>query len=72
MGGEINNYIGDAIMAIFGLKQSRQQILRSINTGLEMLKAMDEFKNYLKEAYGRSFDIRIGIQCGGGCGFSWI
>ena len=63
-GGEINNYIGDAIMAIFGLKQSRQQILRSINTGLEMLKAMDEFKNYLKEAYGRSFDIRIGIQCG--------
>ena len=63
-GGEINNYIGDAIMAIFGLKQSRQQILRSINTGLEMLKAMDEFKSYLKEAYGRSFDIRIGIQCG--------
>ena len=63
-GGEINNYIGDAIMAIFGLKQSRQQVLRSINSGLEMLRAMDEFKNYLKEAYGRSFDIRIGIQCG--------
>ena len=58
-GGEINNYIGDAIMAIFGLKQSRQQILRSINTGIEMLKAMDEFKNYLHQAYGRSFDVRI-------------
>ncbi len=63
-GGEINNYIGDAIMAIFGLKQSRQQILRSINTGIEMLKAMDEFKNYLHQAYGRSFDVRIGIHFG--------
>ena len=63
-GGEINNYIGDAIMAIFGLKQSRQQILRSINSGLEMLNAMDEYKSYLTEAYGRSFDIRIGVHCG--------
>ena len=63
-GGEINNYIGDAIMAIFGLKESRQQILRSVNTGLQMLEAMDEFKIYLKEAYDRIFDIRIGIHNG--------
>ncbi|GIS84514.1 MAG: hypothetical protein CM1200mP16_08140 [Nitrospina sp.] len=28
-GGEVNNYIGDAILAIFGLKESRQQILRT-------------------------------------------
>jgi len=63
-GGEINNYIGDAIMAIFGLKESRQQILRSVNTGLQMLEAMDEFKKYLKEAYDRIFDMRIGIHFG--------
>ena len=63
-GGEINNYIGDAIMAIFGLKESRQQILRSVNTGLQMLEAMDEFKIYLKEAYDRIFDMRIGIHFG--------
>ena len=63
-GGEINNYIGDAILAIFGLKESRQQTLRATNAGLEMLKAMDEFKDYLKKAYGRSFDIRIGIHYG--------
>ena len=46
-GGEINNYIGDAILAIFGLKESRQQTLRAVSASLEMLRAMDEFKTYL-------------------------
>lgn len=63
-GGEINNYIGDAIMAIFGLKESTQQALRAVSAGLEMTRAMDEFKSYLKTAYGRDFDIRIGIHYG--------
>ena len=39
-GGEINNYIGDAILAIFGLKDSRQQTLRATNTALEMPKTL--------------------------------
>ncbi len=63
-GGEINNYIGDAILAIFGLKESRQQSLRAVSASVQMLKAMDEFKLYLKKAYRRDFDIRIGIHCG--------
>ena len=63
-GGEINNYIGDAILAIFGLKESKQQNLRAVSAGVEMIKAMDEFKLYLKEAYGREFDIRVGIHYG--------
>ena len=29
-----------------------------------MLRAMDEFKSYLKTAYGRDFDIRIGVHYG--------
>ena len=60
--GEINNYIGDAVMAIFGLKESRQQTLRATNAAIQMLEAMDEFKLYLNKAYGRDFDIRIGIH----------
>ncbi len=63
-GGEINNYIGDAILAIFGLKESRQQSLRAVSTATKMLEAMDNFKLYLKQAYGREFDIRIGIHYG--------
>jgi nitrite reductase/ring-hydroxylating ferredoxin subunit len=63
-GGEINNYIGDAILAIFGIKESRQQTLRAANAAVEMLEAMDEFKEYLLKAYGRGFDIRIGVHFG--------
>jgi class 3 adenylate cyclase/nitrite reductase/ring-hydroxylating ferredoxin subunit/CDGSH-type Zn-finger protein len=63
-GGEINNYIGDAILAIFGLKESRQQALRAVSASLEMLKAMDEFKSYLNKAYGSDFDIRVGLHYG--------
>ncbi len=63
-GGEINNYIGDAILAIFGLKESRQQSLRAVSAGLEMIKAMDEFKSYLNTAYGSDFDIRVGLHYG--------
>ena len=63
-GGEINNYIGDAIFAIFGMKENRQQVLRSVNTGLKMLEAMDDFKTYLENSYKQSFDIRIGIHYG--------
>ena len=29
-----------------------------------MLRAIDEFKSYLKTAYGRDFDIRIGVHYG--------
>ena len=63
-GGEINNYIGDAIFAIFGMKENRQQVLRSVNAGLKMLEAMDDFKKYLENSYKQSFDIRIGIHYG--------
>ena len=63
-GGEINNYIGDAILAIFGLKESRQQALRAVSSAIQMIKAMDEFKEYLRKAYGRDFDLRIGVHFG--------
>ena len=63
-GGEINNYIGDAILAIFGLNETRQQTLRATNAALEMIHRMDEFKKYLIKAYGRDFDIRVGIHYG--------
>ena len=63
-GGGINNYIGAEIMAIFGLKESRQQSLRAVSASLEMLKAMDEFKSYLKTEYGSDFAIRVGLHYG--------
>ena len=35
-GGEINNYIGDAFLAIFGLDDAGDEVFRAIKSGLEM------------------------------------
>ena len=68
-GGCIDNYMGDGLMALFGLSQSAQEsqgstALDAVQAGLAMLKTMDALKPYLETAYGRSFDIRIGIHFG--------
>ncbi|PPR76999.1 MAG: Adenylate cyclase 1 [Alphaproteobacteria bacterium MarineAlpha2_Bin1] len=63
-GGEINNYIGDAILAVFGMEENSQQVLRSVNAAILMIEAMDEFKKYLFMSYKQDFDLRIGIHYG--------
>ena len=62
--GEINNYISDALLAIFASKESRQHALRAVSASLDMLQSMDEFKFYLKTAYGRDFGVRIAVLFG--------
>ena len=62
--GEINNYISDALLAIFASQDSRQHALGAVSASLDMLQSMGEFKFYLNTAYGRDFDIRIGVLFG--------
>ncbi len=68
-GGCIDNYMGDGFMALFGLSESEQETednaaLHAVQAGLAMLETMDALKPYLETAYGRSFDMRIGIHFG--------
>ena len=63
-GGQINNYIGDAVFAVFGLDNRGDHVFRSVQAAIEMLKAMDDFKPYLEKAHGKVFDIGIGIHHG--------
>jgi adenylate cyclase len=68
-GGCIDNYMGDGFMALFGLSDSEQETeggaaVHAVQAGLAMLKTMDALKPYLETAYGRSFDMRIGINFG--------
>jgi adenylate cyclase len=67
-GGCIDNYMGDGFMALFGLGESEEteasSALNAVQAGLAMLKTMDALKPYLETAYGRSFDMRIGIHFG--------
>jgi class 3 adenylate cyclase len=52
-------------MALFGLRDDPEDIaLRAVRAGLGMLEATDALKPYLETAYGRAFDIGVGIHVG--------
>lgn len=63
-GGRIDNYMGDGFMALFEATASREGARRAVAASLEMLAAVRRMGPYLKELYGRSFDIRIGLHFG--------
>lgn len=63
-GGEIDNYMGDGLMALFSAEESAAATLESVKAGLEMFEAVEHLKSYLLPLYGRVFEISIGIHAG--------
>jgi len=63
-GGFINNYMGDGLMALFGLEQTQDAALNAVKAGLDMLEAVEQLKPYLESVYAMSFNIGIGIHYG--------
>lgn len=62
--GCVDNYLGDGIMALFGVPKPCDAPLRAVTAGLQMLTALEDFKGYMTRLYGLSFDIGIGIHWG--------
>lgn len=65
--GFIDKYIGDGLMALFGLQDSRAEQVSeyyAVKSGLEMLEAMKELNVYLKNNFNVEFEIGIGIHSG--------
>ncbi len=63
-GGYIDNYMGDGLMALFGVEDPAGAALRAVKAGLEMLEAVARFKPYLESVYAKSFQIGIGLHYG--------
>ena len=63
-GGFIDKFIGDGLMAIFGIDDEPNAPLRAINTSLKMLDAVDNMKPYFASMYEADLDIRIGLHYG--------
>ena len=63
-GGEINNYIGDAFLAIFGLDGEGDETFRAVKAGLELQLELNDFANTVEENFDEEFKIRIGIHFG--------
>jgi class 3 adenylate cyclase/nitrite reductase/ring-hydroxylating ferredoxin subunit len=63
-GGYVDNFIGDEVMALFGIDNDPHAPLRAVRAALEMLAAVDRLKPYMDAMYGRHFDAGIGIHYG--------
>ena len=64
-GGYIDNYMGDGFMALFEVDNPEQGALSAVKAGLEMLEALNnQIKPYVKNLFGRSFKIGIGLHYG--------
>jgi adenylate cyclase len=64
-GGYIDNYMGDGIMALFGVDDPTDAPLRAVRAGLDMLDVVDRsIRPYFEAIYAKVFDIGVGIHYG--------
>jgi class 3 adenylate cyclase/nitrite reductase/ring-hydroxylating ferredoxin subunit len=63
-GGHVEKFIGDAIMATFGIDELQDVPLRAIKAATDMLAAADRMRSYMKSMYDEDFEIGIGVHYG--------
>jgi class 3 adenylate cyclase/tetratricopeptide (TPR) repeat protein len=64
-GGTVENYIGDAVMAVFGVPTSHEDdALRAVRAAAEMRAAVAVLRVELRRERNLDFDVRIGVNTG--------
>jgi len=64
-GGVVEKYIGDAIMAVFGLpRQHEDDALRAVRAAAEMGHALDRVNEQLEDTWGVRLENRTGVNTG--------
>ena len=63
-GGHVGKFIGDAVMAIFGMDDTPEAPLHAIKAAIDMLGAADRMKPYMKAMYDKDFAVGIGLHYG--------
>ncbi|RWA67535.1 adenylate/guanylate cyclase domain-containing protein [Mesorhizobium sp.] len=62
--GYIDKFVGDGLMAIFGVKGQDDAPVRAVNAALHTLATVDRLKPFFASMYGIDFDIRVGLHLG--------
>jgi len=63
-GGFIDKFVGDGLMAIFGIEDQPNAPLRAVSSALQILEAVDRMKPFFASMYDVALDIRIGLHYG--------
>ncbi len=64
-GGVVEKFVGDAIMAVFGVPRlNEDDALRAVHAACQMRTALHELNDWLQEAYGVALQVRTGISTG--------
>jgi len=62
--GHIDNYMGDGLLAVFGMNEPAAGARHAVAAARGMIAAVERLKPYFESVYGRSFGIGIGIHYG--------
>lgn len=63
-GGYIDNYMGDGLMALFGVDDPADAPLRAVSAGLGMLDEVGRLRPHFESLYDASLRIGVGIHFG--------
>ena len=64
-GGTVEKYIGDAVMAAFGIPTAREDdALRAVRAAAEIREALHELNEELVARFGTGLRVRIGVNTG--------
>ena len=64
-GGTVEKFIGDAVMAVFGLPQAHEDdALRAVRAALDMRRRLDQLNVELERDYGVTMANRTGVNTG--------
>ncbi len=62
--GQIDNFMGDGIMALFGVDDPANCALNAVRAGLAMLRAVDDMQPYFEAQFKTRLRIGVGVHYG--------